>query len=72
MSELTDKAHEVGSLRHARDLLEHPGKVITRTWWDVDAWGRWISENLLEEEAIAHEQARAQSDHDVFQKEPRP
>lgn len=35
MSELTDKGHEKRSLRHARDLLEHPGEVLTKPWWDA-------------------------------------
>lgn len=74
MSELTDKAHEVGSLRHARDLLEHHGQVTTKPWWAPDGewFGRYDSKWVGHFEQAAAEQARAQSDQDPFQKEPRP
>ena len=35
VSELIDKGHDKRSLRYARDLIEHPGKVLTKPWWPM-------------------------------------
>ena len=35
MSRLVDMAYVNGSRRYSRDLLEHPGAVLTEPWWTM-------------------------------------